>query len=73
MRALVPRLQSPVHIVQPRTDMAVPMSVAVWMQERFKTATLDVIETAGHVPHITAPEAILEVLERRLSPLLVAG
>jgi len=69
----VPRLHCAAHIVQPRQDIAVPMEVAMWMRDRIATASLDVIETEGHVPHITAPAAILEVLERRLTPLLVAG
>jgi sigma-B regulation protein RsbQ len=73
MRALVPRLQCPAHIVQPRKDIAVPMAVALWMQERIARASLNVIESEGHVPHITEPEAVLDVLKRHLTPLLVAG
>ena len=73
MRALMPRLQCTVHIVQPRKDMAVPMQVAEWMQDRIRHATLNMIETEGHVPHISEPEIVLEVLKQRLTPLLVAG
>lgn len=73
MRAVVPRLECPVHILQPQKDIAVPMAVAKWMQSRMADATLDVTETEGHVPHITAPGAIIDVLERHLTPLLAAA
>ena len=73
MRALIPRLQCAAHIVQPRQDIAVPMAVAEWMRDHIEGASLDVIESEGHVPHITEPEAVRVVLERHLTPLLVAG
>lgn len=73
MRAIVPRLECPVHLLQPRKDIAVPLPVAKWLQSRIADATLDITETEGHVPHITAPTAILDVLERRLTPLLAAA
>jgi sigma-B regulation protein RsbQ len=49
------------------------MPVAKWMQSRIAGATLDITETEGHVPHITAPSAIIDVLERRLTPMLAAA
>ena len=73
MRAILPRVECPVHILQPRKDIAVPMAVAKWMQSRLQEASLDITETEGHVPHITAPAAIIDVLERRLTPLLAAA
>jgi sigma-B regulation protein RsbQ len=73
MRGLLPRLAPPTCIVQPRRDIAVPMSVAEFMQQRIRNAALEVIESEGHVPHITEPEAVRAVLERHLTPLRVAG
>ncbi len=73
MRVVLPRLECPVHLLQPLKDMAVPVAVANWMKSRIGDATLDVIPTEGHVPHITAPAAIIDVLERRLTPLFEAA
>ncbi len=73
MRALLPRLQCATHIVQPRKDVAVPMAVAEWMHARIPRGSLNVIESEGHVPHITEPQAVLDVLKHHLTPLLVAG
>ncbi len=73
LRALIPRLQCDVHIVQPRRDIAVPLAVARWMRERVGRGTLNVIESEGHVPHITEPAAVLEVLQQHLMPLPVPG
>ncbi len=73
MRAILPRLECQAHILQPKKDIAVPMAVAKWMQSRMADATLDLMESEGHVPHITAPAAIIGLLEKRLTPLRAAA
>jgi sigma-B regulation protein RsbQ len=73
MRAILPRLECQAHILQPKKDIAVPMAVAKWMQSRMADATLDLMECQGHVPHITAPAAIIDLLEKRLNPMLAAA
>jgi hypothetical protein len=31
------------------------------------------MDTEGHVPHITAPHAIIDLLEKRLTPMRTAA
>lgn len=71
MRGLLRRLRCPVHILQTRKDIAVPLSIARWMQSQIPEATLDLIESEGHLPHLTDPDAVLRVLERQLAPPLL--
>lgn len=67
MRATIRRVPVPVHLLQTRDDIAVPMQAGEWLAHELPNATLDIIDASGHLPHITASMAVLEVLERRLS------
>ncbi|TDP47294.1 alpha/beta fold hydrolase [Zavarzinia compransoris] len=67
MRALVPRLERPAHLIQTREDLAVPLGAAEWLQRNIPDATLDVIEARGHLPHMTAPANVVAVLARHLA------
>lgn len=71
MREIVPRLARRSHIVQTREDMAVPLEVAHWLHQHIAGSTLDVIDAEGHVPHLTAPDEIIRVFERYLTPATV--
>jgi sigma-B regulation protein RsbQ len=71
MRAIAERLQRPTHLLQTARDLAVPGAVAEWLRKHIDGASLDTIEAEGHLPHMTAPAAVLEALARRLAP--VAG
>jgi sigma-B regulation protein RsbQ len=73
MREIVPRLRLPTHLVQTRVDMAVPLDVAHWLHQRIAGSTLDVIDAEGHVPHMTAPDEIIGIFERHLSPSTIAA
>lgn len=67
MRSFVASLSLPVHIIQASVDIAVPLAVGEWLKKSIKGATLDIIDAHGHLPQITAPDAIVSILERRLS------
>jgi sigma-B regulation protein RsbQ len=69
MREIVPRLERPAHIVQTQRDMAVPLSVAQWLHGNIERSTLDIIDAAGHTPHLTAPDQIIAMFERHLAPM----
>lgn len=66
LRDVVPRLQRPTHLIQTRADMAVPQAVADWLHRSIAGSTLDVIDATGHLPHLTAPDAVLQCLARHL-------
>lgn len=66
MREIVSQLSTPVHLIQTSQDIAVPAAVAEWLARSIEKATLDIIEASGHLPHITAPSAVRDILEHRL-------
>lgn len=57
---------TPTTIVQTRDDIAVPMAVAEYLHRHWPQSRLEVIETAGHLPHLTAPAQLIAILERHL-------
>lgn len=68
MRAIARRLECQTHILQTARDLAVPQAVAIWLQKAIDGATLDILDAAGHLPHMTAPDLVISALERRLLP-----
>lgn len=68
MRSAAAQIERPTHIIQTAQDMAVPTDVALWLNRMIDGSTLDMVDAAGHLPHITAPAEILRILERRLTP-----
>ncbi|XAR66968.1 hypothetical protein NMG60_11013369 [Bertholletia excelsa] len=53
----------PCTIIQTTYDAAVPSSVADYMQKKIKgKSTVEIVDTRGHFPHLTAPLRFLEVL-----------
>lgn len=56
----------PVTIAQTRDDIAVPLAVAHYLQRQWPQATLEVIDAAGHFPHLTAPAQLIDILNRHL-------
>ncbi len=66
LRQLAARLATPVHLIQTSADMAVPIEVGQWLARAIKGATLDVIDAAGHLPHLTAPTKVQRILGRRI-------
>lgn len=57
---------TPTTIVQTRNDMAVPMSVAEYLHQRWPHSRLEIIEASGHFPHMTAAPKLIEIFERVL-------
>ncbi|MNU74744.1 hypothetical protein D3C71_642520 [compost metagenome] len=53
-------------MIQTAVDVAVPVQVGQWLAEAIDGATLDVIDAAGHLPHMTAADAVIGILEQRL-------
>lgn len=56
----------PVTIVQTRDDIAVPLEVALYLHARWPHSRLEMIDTSGHFPHLTAPDQLIDILARVL-------
>lgn len=58
----------PTTIVQTKHDMAVPLEVAHYLRDHWPQARLEVIEAEGHLPHLTAPDEVVRVLQGAFAP-----
>jgi sigma-B regulation protein RsbQ len=67
LREVASRLERPAILLQTRKDMAVPGAVARWLHSHIDRSSLDIIDAEGHLPHMTAPDAIRQALEARLA------
>lgn len=67
MRDVAKKLPCKTHLVQTSRDLAVPSSVASWLNSHIAGSTLDIIDAEGHLPHMTAPEKILHVIDQHLA------
>ncbi|MDC0711235.1 alpha/beta hydrolase [Stigmatella sp. ncwal1] len=66
-REELPRLRTPTLILQAGEDFAVPDSVAQYMARHIPKATLVSIPARGHLPHLSAPQAVNEALDAYLT------
>lgn len=63
-RDILDKVETPCTIIQTSNDMVVPYSVAVYMEKKIKgKVTLEVIDTIGHFPQLTAPLQLIDVLK----------
>lgn len=58
----VDQLSLPLWVLQTESDVAVPLAAARWLAEHGRARELIVIPTKGHLPHLTAPEAVSKAL-----------
>lgn len=69
LRSILPLVTVPVYVVQTRKDMAVPLQVANYMVRNLGGWTMmEVLNTGGHLPHLSDPNVVLPVLLRCLAP-----
>ncbi len=66
-RADLPKLQTPTLILQCTDDIIAPVSVGQYMQKVLPQSTLAMIENVGHCPHLSAPSASCEAIDRFLA------
>lgn len=66
-RALLPGVPVPVSLIQSRDDYFVPLAVARYLQAAIPDCRLSLIDASGHLPHVSAPERVVEVLQDILS------
>jgi sigma-B regulation protein RsbQ len=68
-RADLGRLTTPTLILQCTDDIIAPRAVGEYMQRMMPNATLELIENTGHCPHLSAPSASRDAVERFLGTL----
>jgi sigma-B regulation protein RsbQ len=56
------RVTQPTLIVQPREDGAVPREVAEYLHGHIAGSELVVVDATGHLPHVSAPQAVVAAL-----------
>ncbi|KAI3781860.1 hypothetical protein L2E82_11887 [Cichorium intybus] len=62
---ILEKIVIPCTIVQTTNDMVVPFSVVEYMKQMIKgESTVEMIDTVGHFPQLTAPLKLLEILDR---------
>ncbi|XP_059291514.1 probable strigolactone esterase DAD2 [Lycium ferocissimum] len=67
-RGILDKVITPCAIIQCKTDFAVPNSVATFMHNNIKgESTVEIINTRGHFPQLTAHEEFLDVIHRVLA------
>ncbi|KAM7277367.1 hypothetical protein ACFE04_019233 [Oxalis oulophora] len=66
-REILEQVVTPCTIIQAARDPAVPCSVGHYMQSKIKgKSTVEIIDTDGHLPHLTVHDQLYKVLPRLL-------
>jgi sigma-B regulation protein RsbQ len=65
-RADLPRVSVPTHLLQCADDIAVPAEVNAYLLAHLPQATLTLLPTTGHCPHLSAPQHVLAALQHVL-------
>lgn len=64
-RDILEKVVVPCTIVQTTNDIVVPLSVVEYMNKMIKgESTIEMIDTIGHFPQLTAPLQFLDIFDR---------
>jgi sigma-B regulation protein RsbQ len=66
-RSELPKLDTPVLIIQSNDDLIAPISVGEYMRKQLPNATLQIINNVGHCPHLSQPGASAEAIDTFLA------
>lgn len=67
MRAMLPRVSVPCHILQSNKDLAVPVSVAEYIQQNLGGKSIvEILPAEGHLPQLSSPAIVIPVLMRHI-------
>ncbi|KHN21552.1 Sigma factor sigB regulation protein rsbQ [Glycine soja] len=67
-KEILDKVETPCTIIQTKKDAAVPHNVALYMENKIKgKVTLEIIDTLGHFPQLTAHLKFVEVLKGALA------
>ncbi|KAH9299966.1 hypothetical protein KI387_011549 [Taxus chinensis] len=69
MRGILKQVKVPCCVIQTSKDMAVPLAVAIYVQKNLGgKSTLEILDTEGHLPHLSQPSKMIQLLRRILQP-----
>jgi sigma-B regulation protein RsbQ len=71
-RADLPRVATPALILQCAQDALAPLAVGQYLREHLPQGQLTVLDTSGHCPHLSAPQATIEAINLFLQPVRIA-
>lgn len=66
-RAQLPACAVPTVILQASADVVVPLAAARYLADHMPRARLEVMDVRGHYPQLSAPEVVIEAIERFLA------
>lgn len=66
LRHVLPMLAVPTLLIHAREDIAVPAAVGHYLHSNIAGSRIAWIDTAGHLPHLAAPEEVAAVLRANL-------
>ncbi|KAF6139051.1 hypothetical protein GIB67_010777 [Kingdonia uniflora] len=68
LRGLLGMVRAPCCIIQSAKDVSVPVKVATYLKTHLGGRnTVEILRTEGHLPHLSAPTLLVQVLRRALS------
>ncbi|KGN62452.1 strigolactone esterase RMS3 [Cucumis sativus] len=68
LRGVLGLVKVPCCIIQTAQDVSVPTSVAIYLRDHLGGRnTIEMLDTEGHLPHLSAPQLLVRKLRRALS------
>jgi sigma-B regulation protein RsbQ len=71
-RADLPLLRTPALVLQCAHDALAPRAVGEYVHAQLPQSELVVLDTSGHCPHLSAPQATIEAINLFLEPVRIA-
>jgi sigma-B regulation protein RsbQ len=68
-REQIKQCRVPAVLLQTEEDFFVPMDAARTLQRSLPGSVLEIIPTSGHLPHLSAPDAVADAFRRHLPRL----
>jgi sigma-B regulation protein RsbQ len=66
LRSRLPEVTVPTIILQAAHDAAVSKEAAEYLRDHLRNSAMEVLDAAGHLPHLTAPDEVIRSLKRHL-------
>lgn len=68
-RNVLDRCRVPTSVLQTADDPAVPAAAAEYLRDHIPDCRMEILPTAGHLPHLTDPDLVLAALRRHVPQL----
>lgn len=68
-RADLPQVRTPALLLQCAQDVLAPLAVGRYLHEQLAGSELVVVDTSGHCPHLSAPQAVITAIHHFVAPL----